>query len=76
MQVHIAKVNGILWSGEAQSLTVPGSEGEMTILAGHIPLASALKPGRITVRSVHGEEHFDIADGVLEVTQTGATVLL
>lgn len=76
MQVHIAKVNGILWSGEAKSLTVPGSEGEMTILTGHIPLASALKAGRITVRTASGEESFDITDGVLEVTQTGATVLL
>ncbi len=76
MQVHIAKVNGVLWSGEAKSLTVPGSEGEMTILTGHIPLASALKAGRITVRSQAGEEFFDIESGVLEVSPKGATVLL
>ncbi len=76
MKVHIAKVDRVLWSGEAKSLTVPGSEGEMTILAGHIPLASALKQGKITVRHKEGEDFFDVESGILEVSKDGATVLL
>jgi F-type H+-transporting ATPase subunit epsilon len=76
MRIHIAKVNEVLWSGEAVSVTLPGSEGELTILPNHSPLATELKSGRITVRTVEGEKIFDIDGGVLEVDKKGVTVLL
>jgi F-type H+-transporting ATPase subunit epsilon len=76
MHVHIAQVNGVLWSGEADSLTAPGSDGELTILPRHIPLVTTLRPGRITVRASGKEEVFEVERGVLEVSKTGATVLL
>lgn len=77
MLVHIAKTNGVLFSGEADSLTAPGSEGEMTILPHHTQLASILRPGHLTVKKGGTVifEH-DIERGVLEVTRESATVLL
>jgi len=77
MQVYIARTNGILFSGEADSLTAPGSEGELTVLEHHVPLVTNLKPGRLVVKR-GGEEVFvhDVARGVLEVTPESATVLL
>ncbi|MBC7836568.1 F0F1 ATP synthase subunit epsilon, partial [Acetobacteraceae bacterium] len=50
MHVTIARVDELLYDGEARSLTVPGSAGEMTLLSEHEPLISTLKPGLITVR--------------------------
>jgi F-type H+-transporting ATPase subunit epsilon len=76
MHAHIAKVNQVLWSGEAKSVTLPGSEGELTILPNHSPLATSLKEGRITVRNLDSEHIFDIESGVLEVDKEGVTVLL
>lgn len=76
MQIHIAKVNGVLYSGEAESLTAPGEAGEVTILANHVPLVTNLKPGRLTVHKSDGDEVFKIEKGILEVTAEGATVLL
>lgn len=77
MHVHIAKVNGILFSGTAEALIVPGSEGELTILTHHVPLVTALRAGHIIVRS-KGAVLFThpITHGILEVTPTEATVLL
>jgi F-type H+-transporting ATPase subunit epsilon len=77
MHIHIAKVNGILYSGEADSLTAPAAEGEVTILAHHVPLVTTLKPGRLTVKQA-GQDIFthDVEIGVLEVNAEGATVLL
>ncbi len=77
MYIHIAKTNGVLWGGEADSLTAPAREGEVTILAHHVPLATALKAGRLVVKKA-GAEVFthDIDRGVLEVTAESATVLL
>lgn len=76
LKVHIAKVNGILFHGEADSLTAPGSAGELTVLPNHIPLVTTLKPGRITVRKNDTEEVFEVEKGILEVTKDTATVLL
>lgn len=76
MQVHIAKVNGVLYSGEARALVVPAKEGEMTILKDHVPVVTTLRPGRITVQKDGRNETFDVEKGILEVTADGATVLL
>jgi F-type H+-transporting ATPase subunit epsilon len=77
MHLVIAKVTEVLFSGEAVSATLPGSEGQMTILSEHEPLITTLKAGVITVR-VEGEanKEFPIEGGVLEVRQDGATVIL
>jgi F-type H+-transporting ATPase subunit epsilon len=78
MHVVIAKINEVLFEGEAQSLTVPGAEGEMTVLANHEPLVTTLRPGRIVVRvgSEESEKEFTVIGGILEVNPAGATVML
>jgi F-type H+-transporting ATPase subunit epsilon len=77
MLVHIAKTNGVLFSGEADALTAPGSEGEVTILPHHMQLATVLRRGTLIVKKggVVIFEH-DIENGILEVTPESATVLL
>ena len=76
INIHIAKVDQVLYTGNSVSVTLPAIEGEVTILPNHIPLVTPLKAGRITVRTQDGEQIFDIAGGILEVSKTGVTVLL
>lgn len=78
MRIHIAKVDEVLFSEEADGLTAPAGEGEVTILPNHIPLVSALKAGRVRVHKGGNTQyaHFDIDGGMLEVTQESATILL
>lgn len=77
MHIVLAKVDEVYFDGEAHSLTVPGSEGEMTILGEHMPLVTTLKAGEIIVRMESGEEKkFPVDGGVLEVRHDGATVIL
>lgn len=77
LHVTVARVDGPVFNGEVISLTVPGSEGEMTLLADHVPLISVLKKGVVTVRkSDNGEESFPIERGTLEVSRNQATVLI
>ena len=77
MQTNIVKVNGILWSGTADSVTAPGSQGELTVLPHHIPLVTTLRAGRLVVKK-GGAEVFtqDIEGGMLEVTGESVMVLL
>ena len=78
MKVVIAKVDEVLYGGEAHSLTVPGTAGEMTVLARHEPIITTLKSGEVRVKKTAGSEPqvFSIEGGVLEVNAQGATVIL
>jgi len=77
LQLTIARVDAPVFSGPVTSVTVPGSEGEMTILADHTPLMTALKTGTITIKKVDGEaETFPVTSGTLEVSQNQVTILL
>ncbi len=78
MHVLIAKVDETLYDGDAQSLTVPGAEGEMTVLSRHMPLITTLKPGTIRVRVSKDTEPllFQIDSGILEINRESATVIL
>jgi F-type H+-transporting ATPase subunit epsilon len=77
MKVHIAKTNGILYSGEIDSLTAPTATGILTILPNHMPLVTVLREGRLVVRK-DDEEVFvhDVKTGVLEITGESATILI
>ena len=78
MHVLIAKVDETLYDGEAYSLTVPGTEGEMTALFHHVPLITTLKPGTLRLRETKDAEskQFPIGNGVLEINRESVTVIL
>ena len=76
MRVTLAKVHENVFAGEAKSVTIPTTAGEVTILPKHEPLVSTLKPGTITVRDEAGDHTFSVDSGVLEVSYDQVTVLL
>jgi len=77
LQLTISKVDAPVFDSEVVSVTVPGSEGEMTLLADHVALISALKPGVITIRQADGEDvTHKITNGTLEVYNNHATILI
>jgi len=77
LQLTISRVDGPLFDGEVVSVTVPGSEGEMTLMAGHESLMTALKAGTITIKEAAGTtKEFTIEFGTLEVSTNHASVLV
>src|SRR5574343_54794 len=78
MTVHLDVVSAEekIFSGLVQSIQVTGSEGELGILPGHIPLLTGIKPGMVRIVKQFGEEHLIyVAGGVLEIQPDGVTVL-
>ena len=66
----------LLFSGEVASVTIPGTEGEMGIHAGHAPILSTLKPGVVTVYKDGGTtERIFVRGGMVEVNPKGLTLL-
>jgi F-type H+-transporting ATPase subunit epsilon len=78
MALHFELVSParLLFSGDVTSVQIPGTEGEMTILAGHAPVLSTLKPGVVVVQkdSSTADKIF-VRGGFAEVNASGLTVL-
>ena len=73
----ISSVGETLFDGSVLSATLPGSDGELTVLAHHEPLVTTLVNGTITVRTQSGEpREFTVRSGVLEVSNNRIVVLL
>ncbi|MSR87263.1 ATP synthase F1 subunit epsilon [Candidatus Peribacteria bacterium] len=56
-----------VFEGDVESLTLPTSDGEITVLGGHIPLISVLVPGTVIARKDKEEWFFACSRGVIEV---------
>lgn len=65
-----------VYENEVESLTTTTSEGEMTILPGHIPLVVPLKIGHVMVRNEGRQVHYAIDGGILEVRHDNKVVIL
>lgn len=65
-----------IYAGDIQMLVATGSEGELGILAGHVPLVTLLKPGPMHLKTADGsDEVIYIQGGYLEVQPKVVTVL-
>lgn len=66
----------LLFSGQVDVVVIPGSEGEMGIMAGHAPVMSTLRPGIINVDNAgQPQQRIFVRGGFAEVTPAGLTVL-
>jgi F-type H+-transporting ATPase subunit epsilon len=66
----------LLLSQDVQQVLVPGTEGNFTVLPGHAPMLSTMRPGVIDVTDEAGnEERIYVRGGVAEVNPNGLTVL-
>lgn len=72
----ITKIDGPVFDGDVTSVTLPGENGEMTVLAHHEALITRLKAGTITVQHSVGKETFPVESGVVEIANNTTTVLL
>jgi len=66
----------LLFSGDVDQVIIPGTEGEMAILASHAPVLSTLKPGVVTVQAQgQADQRIFVRGGFAEVNPAGLTVL-
>ena len=74
--LNITSPDGKMFEGEAQMVTARGVEGDLAILAGHIPFITALQPCDCKVVLEDGTEKLGTADGgLLTVTPEKVTLL-
>lgn len=76
MRCDIVTQERTVFSGEVNSVSLPGTEGRMGILPNHSALLTTLGFGEVVVRPLAGgEEFFAIGGGFAEVQPTKIIVL-
>jgi F-type H+-transporting ATPase subunit epsilon len=66
----------LLLSEDAEMVTLPGTEGDLGVLAGHEPLITTLRPGVIEVKGgARGDERFFVMGGFADIGPAKLTVL-
>ena len=62
-KVEVVSADRLVWEGEATQLIAPTTEGEVGILAHHIPLIATLAAGTAEVTASDGTRHIIAVDG-------------
>ncbi len=65
----------ILLSIDAEQVELPGSDGDMTVLPGHAPVVTALRPGTIHSRTASGKTAIFVQGGIADI-RAGAVIVL
>lgn len=66
-----------VFTGPAKAITLPGSEGQLQVLADHVPFISLLKEGDIVLEDEQGsQKKIPIEGGVVEVKGKDVIVLV
>ncbi len=66
----------LMFSGQVESVVVPGTEGAFTVLKDHAPLMSTLKPGIVEIaESASKTQRLFVRGGFADVSPTGLTIL-
>ena len=75
MLLEIITPDKKIFDGEVSSVTVPGKTGKFQMLNRHAPVISALKKGKIKIKSSQGIQQFDVNGGVVEMQKNKIIVL-
>lgn len=75
LHVEVVTAERELYSGEADMVSAPGSEGRLGILPRHAALLTTLMPGELTIKLDGAEQPIFVSGGFLEVSGNTVTVL-
>lgn len=74
-KIELVSPERVLLSGEATEAIVPGVEGDFTVLEGHAPVISGLRPGILDVKQPSGQLRIYVRGGFAEVDASQLTIL-
>lgn len=72
----ISTPDGNLFDGDAAVLSLRGSEGDLAVMAGHIPFITSVKPGKCCVTLEDGNTKEGYSEGGLLTVSAESTIFL
>lgn len=67
MKLRIITPNELLFEGDVESVTLPGTVGSFTVLNNHAPIISSLETGKISYKDANGKTDITVKSGFAEV---------
>jgi F-type H+-transporting ATPase subunit epsilon len=75
LQFDLVSPERRLSSVTAREVQIPGTDGDLTAMAGHVPTITTLRPGLLRIVHTGGTEDFVVSGGFAEITGTNVSVL-
>ena len=75
LQFDLVSPERRLASVVASEVQIPGTDGDLTAMAGHAPTITTLRPGVLKVVSSEGAKSFVVTGGFAEISATSVSVL-
>jgi len=74
-KVEIVTPERVVYNGEGNILVAKGMEGELGILANHIPMVTPLQITPVQIKKDNGEDIIAVSGGFMEVRKDKVTIL-
>lgn len=73
-RLEIVTPEGTAYSEDVELVTLPGSEGQLGVLAHHVDLMTRLVPGEMLVRKSGHDEFLAVGAGLVEITGSRVSI--
>ena len=74
LKLRIIAPDRLVFEGEVESVTLPGTVGSFTVLTSHAPIISSLEKGKIAYKDASGTTEMMVNSGFAEVKDNILTV--
>ena len=74
LRLRIIAPDRLVFEGDVESVTLPGTVGSFTVLNNHAPIISSLENGKIAYKDVSGITELAIRSGFAEVRDNTLSV--
>lgn len=75
VKVEIVTPERVVYSGEGNILVAKGMEGELGILANHIPMVTPLQIAPVQIKKSTGDDLIAVSGGFMEIRKDKITIL-
>ena len=76
MRIRVLTPGELLFEGEVESVTLPGTVGSFTVLDSHAPIISSLESGKVVLKTANGVLEYPLTSGFAQVRNNVITVCL
>ncbi|MBU6359323.1 MAG: ATP synthase F1 subunit epsilon [Chloroflexota bacterium] len=75
LNLKVISPEKIVLEAECRSVTLPASDGQITVYSNHAPLYTLIAPGEVVARTEKGEISLGVGSGFANITSSGVTLL-
>jgi len=75
LQFELVSPERRIASTEAEAVTVPGQEGDLTAMANHAPFLTSLRPGYVSVTGAREPGRYFVTGGFAEIADNTVSIL-